>query len=325
MSSTDGGVRRSGRAKKYTVDYAATEAADEDDDVAVAAPAPKPRGGKAKAAASAVAPAPASTSSSAAAAPAPPAPVTKWERHYRRLQSLLSTLRYTRAYLATYAAVREKEAAMAAAAAPAPMPSKKKGGKKSGASVGLRRPSSELLEARRKLVELKKKARAIVFEMDAEGAGYDKWNMYGAYNKGPSTTRAACAPVAGAMAQRARDDAAAKAAAAGGDGAGAAPPSSATAAAPPPAAYAAAVDLPPAQEDGIEAEEIACSACGRYDADDDDDILLCDYAYCGCAFHQSCCDPPLAALPPENVDWCCPRVSEGCGCGGEPRCLQGST
>jgi hypothetical protein len=216
--------------------------------------------------------------------------------------------------------VREKEAA-AAAAAPAPAPLRKKGGKKGGAGAGAasaRRPSSELLEARRKLVELKKKARAIVWEVDAEGAASDKWNVFGAGKKAPSTGRAACAPVAGAMAQRERDDASAKIAAAAAAAASA--DGSAAAAAPSSPAAAAPANVEDDDDGGIEAEDIACSACGRYDSDDRNDILICDYAYCGCAFHQACCDPPLAVLPPEDVDWCCPRVSAAAGGGGVVAC-----
>jgi hypothetical protein len=65
----------------------------------------------------------------------------------------------------------------------------------------------------------------------------------------------------------------------------------------------------PADEGMIEAEEIACSKCGSYDADDDNDILMCDYSGCGLAFHMRCCDPPVTELPAEDRDWLCTRVS----------------
>jgi hypothetical protein len=65
-----------------------------------------------------------------------------------------------------------------------------------------------------------------------------------------------------------------------------------------------------ALDDGIPAEDIACSKCGSPDADSDDDILLCDYAGCGRAFHQRCCEPPVTAdaMPADDEDWVCHRV-----------------
>jgi hypothetical protein len=62
-------------------------------------------------------------------------------------------------------------------------------------------------------------------------------------------------------------------------------------------------------DSGIDAEDIFCAACGRGDADDDDDILLCD-GFCEGAYHMSCLDPPvtkaeLAELGDEDDDWMC--------------------
>ena len=62
------------------------------------------------------------------------------------------------------------------------------------------------------------------------------------------------------------------------------------------------------EDTAIDAEEIACSKCGRFDADDDDDILLCDYSGCGLAMHMRCCDPPFTEPPAEDEDWLCRRV-----------------
>jgi hypothetical protein len=48
-----------------------------------------------------------------------------------------------------------------------------------------------------------------------------------------------------------------------------------------------------ADDDGgsIDAEDIVCSACGSADAEDDNDILLCDYGPCGLAYHMQVCTP----------------------------------
>ena len=63
-------------------------------------------------------------------------------------------------------------------------------------------------------------------------------------------------------------------------------------------------------DSGIDAEDIFCAACGAGDADDDDDILLCD-GFCEGAYHMSCLDPPVTAAelaataPGEDDDWMC--------------------
>lgn len=47
--------------------------------------------------------------------------------------------------------------------------------------------------------------------------------------------------------------------------------------------------------------------CGQGDSDDHDDILLCDYAGCFRAYHQTCLTPPIKpeAFPEEEEDWFC--------------------
>ena len=61
-------------------------------------------------------------------------------------------------------------------------------------------------------------------------------------------------------------------------------------------------------DSGIDAEDIFCATCGRGDADDDDDILLCD-GFCEGAYHMSCLDPPVTkqelAETGEDDDWMC--------------------
>ena len=61
-------------------------------------------------------------------------------------------------------------------------------------------------------------------------------------------------------------------------------------------------------DSGIDAEDIYCTICGEGDADDDDDILLCD-GFCEGAYHMSCMDPPVTARElaqtHEDDDWMC--------------------
>lgn len=71
-------------------------------------------------------------------------------------------------------------------------------------------------------------------------------------------------------------------------------------------------DLPKQRydEDGIDAAQIFCSACGE-DGDEDQkgDIVLCDAQGCDRAFHLRCLDPPLSAedVPEGDADWMCHR------------------
>ena len=57
----------------------------------------------------------------------------------------------------------------------------------------------------------------------------------------------------------------------------------------------------------VDAEDIHCAGCGGGEANDDDDILLCD-GFCDRAFHQSCVQPPVAAedIPEGDEGWLCP-------------------
>ena len=57
----------------------------------------------------------------------------------------------------------------------------------------------------------------------------------------------------------------------------------------------------------MDAEDIHCAGCGGGEANDDDDILLCD-GFCDRAFHQSCVQPPVAVedIPEGDEGWLCP-------------------
>lgn len=57
----------------------------------------------------------------------------------------------------------------------------------------------------------------------------------------------------------------------------------------------------------VDAEDIHCAGCGGGEANDDDDILLCD-GFCDRAFHQSCVQPPVAVedIPEGDEGWLCP-------------------
>ena len=60
---------------------------------------------------------------------------------------------------------------------------------------------------------------------------------------------------------------------------------------------------------GIDNELITCSACADADADDANDILLCDGDLCHRAYHLGCL-PVKASFDveslPEDVGWLCP-------------------
>ena len=75
-----------------------------------------------------------------------------------------------------------------------------------------------------------------------------------------------------------------------------------------PANDAADVDDDAESDSGIDCSDIFCAKCGKGDADDDDDILLCD-GFCECAFHMSCLDPVVTAkdlqTQTEDDDWMC--------------------
>lgn len=59
---------------------------------------------------------------------------------------------------------------------------------------------------------------------------------------------------------------------------------------------------------GIDCEDISCATCGAGEADDDDDILLCD-GFCDGAYHMSCLDPVVTvkdlSQQNEDDDWMC--------------------
>ncbi|CAM9983209.1 unnamed protein product, partial [Phaeothamnion confervicola] len=62
-------------------------------------------------------------------------------------------------------------------------------------------------------------------------------------------------------------------------------------------------------DDGVDVDDVACTRCGRRDADDADDLLLCDFRSCYRAFHQRCLVPPVPPedMPDEEDDWFCPQ------------------
>ncbi|KXZ49871.1 hypothetical protein GPECTOR_19g322 [Gonium pectorale] len=60
------------------------------------------------------------------------------------------------------------------------------------------------------------------------------------------------------------------------------------------------------EEGELDIDDMFCSVCGRYEAADDDDMVLCD-GPCNCAFHQNCLDPPIdVSKLPEDEGWLCP-------------------
>jgi len=61
------------------------------------------------------------------------------------------------------------------------------------------------------------------------------------------------------------------------------------------------------KDDGeeVDVEEVGCSKCGRFDADDDNDVVLCDREGCYRAFHVNCCDPPPTPDDLAEDDWFC--------------------
>lgn len=267
----------------------------------------------------------ASSSSSAAhasAAAEQPLP-SKWQAYFRRLQAIFSKMRYLTAFVEAY----EGEGWRGSG-----------GGGRSERGEKLK-PREELLEARRELVQGQLRMRQLLQQVDAEAAECSKYNTWP--GKSPATTRSECdaymrahgltmpaakgtlvveAEQAGPHAQ---GDSGASAGCSGavgsGDGAAARPGGAAATGASThatgssggsSASDAAAGAADDDDDDGISAEEIGCSRCGSMDADDDNDILLCDYPACGLALHMRCCDPPMAEPPGggEDEDWYCPRV-----------------
>ncbi len=55
-------------------------------------------------------------------------------------------------------------------------------------------------------------------------------------------------------------------------------------------------------------EDVVCFACGGAEPGSGNDILLCDFAGCGRAFHQLCHVPPVERFPAEEEDWTCAQV-----------------
>jgi hypothetical protein len=272
----------------------------------------------------------ASSSSAAHASAAAEQPLpSKWQAYFRRLQAIFSKMRYLTAFVEAY----EGEGWRGSG-----------GGGRSERGEKLK-PREELLEARRELVQGQLRMRQLLQQVDAEAAECAKYNTWP--GKSPATTRAECAAymrahgltmpaakgtlvveveqaVPGAQSGRGSDasDSGASAGCSGaggsGDGAASRPGGAGATGASSPAAgssggagagSAAAADDDD-DDDGISAEEIGCSRCGSMDADDDNDILLCDYPACGLALHMRCCDPPMAEPPGggEDEDWYCPRV-----------------
>jgi hypothetical protein len=216
----------------------------------------------------------------AAAAPAPAPKVIwaeRWARYFRRLSSQLSRIALAEHFVGSY----EADSARSAAAERL-------------------RPEGELIEAERTILDAKTKVRALLAECWAEGEGAEEEEEEqegGSGAKGGAPRRSTAAP----------------------------PPGGSKAAA---AAHAAALSSSLAALKGvgevlgeddrgsIEAEDISCGVCGRAEATDENDILLCDFAGCDRALHMACVDPPLTTPPGEEQDWCCPRcccIAEMCG------------
>ena len=104
------------------------------------------------------------------------------------------------------------------------------------------KPESELLHARRQILVAKQKLRAVLAAVDAEAAADTAWSVWDAAKRSPSAKAAPeLKPRGGA-------------------------------AAPPVVTIGAAV----AADDAIPADDIACSKCGSFECDDDNDILLCE-------------------------------------------------
>eukprot|EP00599_Poterioochromonas_sp_BG-1_P012047 CAMPEP_0173156956 /NCGR_PEP_ID=MMETSP1105-20130129/15232_1 /TAXON_ID=2985 /ORGANISM="Ochromonas sp., Strain BG-1" /LENGTH=728 /DNA_ID=CAMNT_0014074117 /DNA_START=19 /DNA_END=2206 /DNA_ORIENTATION=- len=59
------------------------------------------------------------------------------------------------------------------------------------------------------------------------------------------------------------------------------------------------------EDDGVDVDDIFCSLCGEEETEDND-ILLCDRAGCGRAYHQKCLDPPIDMMNVDpKHDWFC--------------------
>jgi PHD-finger len=65
-------------------------------------------------------------------------------------------------------------------------------------------------------------------------------------------------------------------------------------------------DLEADEDDQIDLETVACTACASNDSTDDNDIVLCDMAGCFRAYHQACLQPPMdASVFEQEGDWFC--------------------
>lgn len=59
------------------------------------------------------------------------------------------------------------------------------------------------------------------------------------------------------------------------------------------------------EDDGVDVDDIYCSLCNEEETEDND-ILLCDRAGCGRAYHQKCLDPPIDMMNVDpKHDWFC--------------------
>ena len=69
-------------------------------------------------------------------------------------------------------------------------------------------------------------------------------------------------------------------------------------------------------DSSIDCEHVVCSKCGDGEPGEDNDILLCDLAGCGRAYHQRCLVPAVATadIPPGDENWFCHLCSSRLDC-----------